>query len=307
MSTEQGHSMTGGMFGGGNSEGLVLVVDDEADVRKVARMTLEKAGYTVVEAEDGEQAIERIRSGENPLLLGVIVTDINMPKVNGLEAIQFFQQQFPSVSLIVMTGYPNLQSATELMKQGLVDYLVKPINHQELLARVKVHINNAQVTQATKQALDDSGQYLMSLDSEGHILWRTEQAQAIVKTLTSKERVLVNDWIKDNDRNPQLMLQQSPITLTLTLIEQQAEDSYLVKFKAQDLKFEKQTLKNKLKITRREAEVLFWVAQGKTDWEISQILSISDRTVNKHLEQVYRKLGVNNRTSASTMALQVLN
>ncbi len=206
-----------------------------------------------------------------------------------------------------MTGLSETEHMVAGVEAGGVDYLVKPVNHQELLARVKVHINNAQVTQATKQALDNSGQYLMSLDSEGHILWRTEQAQAIVKTLTSKERVLVNDWIKDNDRNPQLMLQQSPITLTLTLVEQQAENSYLVKFKAQDLKFEKQTLKNKLKITRREAEVLFWVAQGKTDWEISQILSISDRTVNKHLEQIYRKLGVSNRTAASSQALSVLS
>ena len=74
MSTEQGHSMTAGMFGGGSSEGLVLVVDDENDVRRVARMALEKAGYTVIEAENGEQAIERICSGENPLLLDVIIT-----------------------------------------------------------------------------------------------------------------------------------------------------------------------------------------------------------------------------------------
>ncbi|MDR4502525.1 MAG: response regulator [Nitrospirales bacterium] len=136
MSVEQGHTMTAGMFGGQASEGLVLVVDDEADVRKVARMALEKVGYTVIEAANGEEAIERTRSGENPLLLSVIVTDINMPKVNGLEAIQFFQKEFPSVSLIVMTGYPNLESATELIKQGLVDYLVKPVDKEKLLASV---------------------------------------------------------------------------------------------------------------------------------------------------------------------------
>ncbi|MGB0909480.1 MAG: response regulator [Nitrospirales bacterium] len=136
MTVEQGHTMTAGMFGGQTSEGLVLVVDDEADVRKVARMSLEKAGYTVIEAANGEEAIERTRSGENPLLLSVIITDINMPKVNGLEAIQFFQKQFPSVSLIVMTGYPNMESATELMKQGLVDYLVKPVEKDKLIAAV---------------------------------------------------------------------------------------------------------------------------------------------------------------------------
>ena len=119
------------------TNGRVMVVDDEADVRKVARMCLEKAGYNVVEAEDGEQAIREIKQGDNPVMLDVIVTDINMPKVNGLEAIQFFQQEWPRVPLIVMTGYPNLETATELMKRGLVDYLVKPVDKEKLVAAVE--------------------------------------------------------------------------------------------------------------------------------------------------------------------------
>ncbi len=119
------------------TNGRVMVVDDEADVRTVARMCLEKAGYSVVEAEDGEQAIREIKQGDNPVMLDVIVTDINMPKVNGLEAIQFFQQEWPRVPLIVMTGYPNLETATELMKRGLVDYLVKPVDKEKLVAAVE--------------------------------------------------------------------------------------------------------------------------------------------------------------------------
>ncbi len=119
------------------TNGRVMVVDDEADVRTVARMCLEKAGYNVVEAEDGEQAIREIKQGDNPVMLDVIVTDINMPKVNGLEAIQFFQQEWPRVPLIVMTGYPNLETATELMKRGLVDYLVKPVDKEKLVAAVE--------------------------------------------------------------------------------------------------------------------------------------------------------------------------
>ncbi len=119
------------------TNGRVMVVDDEADVRTVARMCLEKAGYNVVEAEDGEQAIREIKQGDNPVMLDVIVTDINMPIVNGLEAIQFFQQEWPRVPLIVMTGYPNLETATELMKRGLVDYLVKPVDKEKLVAAVE--------------------------------------------------------------------------------------------------------------------------------------------------------------------------
>ena len=118
------------------TNGRVMVVDDEADVRKVAKMCLEKAGYQVIEAEDGEQAIREIRQGDNPVMLDVIITDINMPKVNGLEAIQFFQQEWPHVPLIVMTGFPNLETAKELMKRGLVDYLVKPVDRGKLVEAV---------------------------------------------------------------------------------------------------------------------------------------------------------------------------
>ncbi len=119
------------------TNGRVMVVDDEADVRKVAKICLEKAGYQVIEAEDGEQAIREIKQGDNPVMLDLIITDINMPKVNGLEAIQFFQQEWPHVPLIVMTGYPNLETAKELMKRGLVDYLVKPVDKEKLVAAVE--------------------------------------------------------------------------------------------------------------------------------------------------------------------------
>ncbi|MDR4487693.1 MAG: response regulator [Nitrospirales bacterium] len=133
MSQPAQQSGTGAMFGGQNCLGRVLVVDDEPDVRRVVRMTLEKAGYGVIEAENGEQAVQEVKSGENPLLLDVILTDIRMPKMNGLEAIQFFQSEFPHVSLIVLTGFPDLNMATSLMQKGIVDYLVKPVDKEKLL------------------------------------------------------------------------------------------------------------------------------------------------------------------------------
>ena len=116
--------------------GRVLVVDDEADVRKSVRLTLVKAGYDVVEAEDGLKAIQAIRSGDNPLMIDCIVTDIHMPNVNGMEAVAFFRDQFPSVPVIVLTGQPDLAGASHLYKQGVVDYLVKPIEPEKLTAAV---------------------------------------------------------------------------------------------------------------------------------------------------------------------------
>ena len=114
------------------SLGRILVVDDEEDVRKSIRMTLTKAGYDVCEAEDGDQAITLIRANDNPFKVGLIICDIFMPKVNGMEAIAFFRQEFPSVPVIVLTGKPELAGATQLFKQGIVDYLEKPISPDKL-------------------------------------------------------------------------------------------------------------------------------------------------------------------------------
>ncbi len=125
-----------GMFSGKSCNGRVLVMDDEPDVRKVVRLHLEKAGYEVMEAEDGEKAIEEIQRGENPILMDTIICDIRMPKINGVEAIEYFQTQYPRVPLIVMTGHPDVQMATSFLNRGVVDYLVKPVESEKLIASV---------------------------------------------------------------------------------------------------------------------------------------------------------------------------
>lgn len=117
--------------------GRVLIVDDEADVRQSVRLALQKAGYDVVSAEDGQKAIEAIKSGDNPLMIDAVICDIHMPKVNGEEAIDFLRAQFKSVPILVMTGDPNVARATNLMKKGVVDYLVKPVEAGNLVAAVQ--------------------------------------------------------------------------------------------------------------------------------------------------------------------------
>ena len=124
--------------------GRILVVDDEAHIRTTVKMVLTKAGYDVVEAEDGEKGIQAIRSNDNPLMVDMILCDMQMPKIDGAGAIAHFQAQFPSVPVVVMTGHPDIQAATKLMKQGIKDYLVKPIEKDKLLAvvadTVKEHV-----------------------------------------------------------------------------------------------------------------------------------------------------------------------
>ena len=119
------------------SAGRILIVDDEADIRKTVRFTLSKAGYDVVEAEDGEAAMNKIREGDNPLMVDTIICDMQMPKVNGMEAVAFFRQQFPSVPVIVLTGNPEIQGANALFKQGITEYLTKPVEPERLTEAVK--------------------------------------------------------------------------------------------------------------------------------------------------------------------------
>ena len=118
-------------------QGRVLVVDDEVQVRKPIHLNLAKAGYEVVEASDGQQAIEALNSGDNPLMVDTILCDIRMPKINGTEAIAYFQSQYPSIPVIVMTGYPDVELAVSFMKQGVLDYLVKPVSRDELLTVIR--------------------------------------------------------------------------------------------------------------------------------------------------------------------------
>jgi two-component system chemotaxis response regulator CheY len=119
------------------TRGRILIIDDEEDVRNILKMHLESAGYMVIEAEDGEDGINKMREGANLLQVGLIITDIRMPKVNGVEAINYLRTNAPSKPILVITGYPDADLAISLLKKGVKEYLVKPIEKKVLLEKVK--------------------------------------------------------------------------------------------------------------------------------------------------------------------------
>jgi two-component system chemotaxis response regulator CheY len=119
------------------SEGRVLLVDDEADIRKSVRLILSKAGYDVVEAEDGEAGVRAIKRGDNPFALGAIICDLKMPNMGGMEAIPFFRSQFLHAPVVVLSGEVTPERARVLSKQGVSEILSKPVNQGALLAAVK--------------------------------------------------------------------------------------------------------------------------------------------------------------------------
>jgi two-component system chemotaxis response regulator CheY len=130
MSFDTHHTVSG-------RQGRVLIIDDEEEVRKPLRLMLCKAGYEVLEAEDGGKAITALNADDNPVMLDAIICDLCMPKVDGTEAISYFRSQYPAVPIIVLTGYPDAEMAVSLIKQGVHDYLVKPALKDDVLRVIR--------------------------------------------------------------------------------------------------------------------------------------------------------------------------
>jgi len=130
----------------------VLIVDDEAPVRKAIQLQLKGTGMEVIEAEDGEQGIKLLDS-ENALDVNVIICDVRMPRINGVEAVAYFRREYPAIPVIVLTGFPDAKLATEFMKQGAFDYLVKPVEKETLIEVV---------TKAASQRNESGGSNMMA-------------------------------------------------------------------------------------------------------------------------------------------------
>lgn len=116
--------------------GKILVIDDEEDVREVIRLHLEKEGFQILEAGDGEEAINTLREEDNMVNVGLILCDIRMPKVNGVECIDFLRREAPGIPVVVVTGYPDTEMAIAFMKKGVKEYLVKPVEKEKLIKTV---------------------------------------------------------------------------------------------------------------------------------------------------------------------------
>ena len=123
------------------AQGTVLIIDDQVYVRQAVRLVLTKAGYDVIEAEDGAQGIRVV--GENASRVDTIICDLQMPNVDGDQAITYFKRHHPQIPLVIMTGAPDFVLTEVLKNQGITDYLIKPVTDKRLLevirATVRLH------------------------------------------------------------------------------------------------------------------------------------------------------------------------
>ena len=119
------------------SKGKILIIDDESDVRDVMKFHLSEKNYNVIEAENGQEGMDLLKSEDNLTNVGVIICDIRMPKVNGIECIQYIRQEAPGIPIVVVTGFPDTQMAVNLLNEGVKEYLVKPVDKEKLVATVE--------------------------------------------------------------------------------------------------------------------------------------------------------------------------
>ena len=114
----------------------VLVLDDEADVRAAVRLQLKDTHFEILEAENAEQATRLL--ADNAISIDVIICDVRMPGVSGVEAVAYFQRAYPKTPVILLTGFPDVNLAVDFMKKkDVVDYLVKPVEKARLVAAVE--------------------------------------------------------------------------------------------------------------------------------------------------------------------------
>jgi len=110
----------------------VLVVDDEESVRSLLQRILEEAGYSVVTAADGQEALYQVSLGEAQVLL----MDIKMPKMSGLEVLSKLTATSSDYCVIMVTSTTDLQTAVEALKLGAYDYITKPFDHNDVTQKV---------------------------------------------------------------------------------------------------------------------------------------------------------------------------
>lgn len=295
---------------------IVLLVDDSPDSLSFLTEALEETGYSVLIATSGASAL----SITDRITPDLILLDAVMPGMDGFETCQRLKAHgaVAQVPVIFMTGLTETEHVVRALGAGGVDYLTKPINIDELRARIRVHLANARSAQSARVALDAAGRHLLAVRGNGKVLWSTPQAIRLVNAATGSDEGIelvvarIRIWMDERrlsgpQKDPGFVVETGgEASLALSFLGSIGQDEHLFRLTGQTQASDSERLKQHFGLTARESEVLAWIAKGKANRDIGEILGLSARTVNKHLEQIYVKLGVENRASAAVKAANLL-
>jgi DNA-binding NarL/FixJ family response regulator len=293
----------------------ILVVDDLPGTLGLLNEALEAAGYTVLLAQSAAFALSIIER----VTPDIVLIDAIMPEMDGFELCRIMKRNadLAAVPIIFMTGLTATEHVVRGFEAGGVDYVTKPVTPNEVIARIGVHLVNARRTRSAQMALDAAGRFLIGAAPDGRVLWSTPQAAALLRDAADAMpgRALGElyawgeDWkISPTDLVPGrciATLKHEAQSLQLLFVGQFGPDEMLLRVTAAESSSGEKLLREKLGLTAREAEVLLWIGRGKSNRDIGEIVGMRPSTVSKHLEQIYIKLGVENRASAAAVAIRI--
>lgn len=295
----------------------VLVVDDSPDALFMLSDALKLEGMDVLTCNSGRQAISLANSSAPDIVL----MDAVMPGLDGFETCQILKAErgFEDIPIIFMTGFNESEHVVRALAAGGVDFVSKPIELNELFARMRAHLGNARRARSARRALDSTGRWIVACDRNGRIFWSTQQASDLMQRagVRSDQRAYlpweVVEWLgQAGDQGSSSVLgkafrySRNGQDLEFRVLSDDGSEEVLLRLVDRHRGTDEEQLAKAFGLTLREAEVLLWIAHGKANKEIADILEMSPRTVNKHLEQIFNKLVVEKRTSAATMAVKVL-
>lgn len=300
---------------------VVLIVDDVPDNLSLLNDALDDAGYTVLVATSGEAALALAQR----VLPDIILLDAVMPGLDGFEVARRLKagEATAAIPIVFMTGLTDTEHVVAGFAAGGTDYVTKPIRPREVLARIGAHLHSARAQRQARHALDAFGNAtLVVRERDGRRVWQTALARSLLQahfggddTGTPPEVIA---WVARESLRRRAGAE--PTTLTVARgsrriafalhampddsQDEGADREWLVVMRESDDASIVEAIVLAFKLTAREAEVLYWVVKGKTNRDIGDILGTSPRTVTKHLEHVFEKLGVETRTAAAALAMQ---
>ena len=299
-------------------DAVVLIVDDIPDTLALLHDSLVESGYTVLIANNGKRALE-ISQKVTP---DIILLDALMPEMDGFEVCRHLKSDLNTrhIPVIFMTGLTESEHVVAGFSSGGIDYVTKPLRSIEVIARLETHLKNSRMLNQPQGALDAFGQAAIAvLPSSGKVIWQTPLARAhIAKYMNSGNQPnsgmsdAFYNWVAQlhlggEKRLRPLIVQNPTGRLIFNPADIHNEEQWLIILREESEAAQIEALKAIFSLTNRESEVLHWIILGKTDKSIGQILGNSPRTINKHTEHIFVKLGVETRTAAASLASNKLH
>jgi len=295
------------------SRGTILIVDDSADMLSILNEALTKAGYSVFVAMDGLQAI----SIADSITPDLILLDALMPHLDGFDTCVRLKQSdtLSNIPIIFMTGLSDSANIVKGLQLGGVDYVTKPVKIDEVIARVELHLMQSKQIKRSVNVLNEVGKNAFISDLSGKINMLSAGAKSLLNDADNSQILrdgefanLVREWRDSQPRaDLPVILKKLSSSLSLSIVSLLGDDEIICKFINSDVNVIQSSLKEAFGLTERESEVLVWLTQGKTNHEIADILFMSARTVNKHLEHIFKQMMVENRIAAVSKCFKVLN